>query len=225
MASVSGLFQCSNPKKWRQVSDMYWEVVAAKGAKQKQFVELDKWYQEELPARMAARPQKSLTQEELVKLMEWKLMRGKFRPRLKQMVSSNPASTVESCSRKAFQLLPDVSAAIDELCQLKGVGPATASAILSAGAPDLAAFMADEAVESVPGLTPIQYNLKHYMRYLEELQRKAEALSKASQQEWTLHQVELCLWTWKIAQKLCPELLDSLEDEEEKPTKRLKTQP
>ncbi|XP_069840425.1 uncharacterized protein [Dendropsophus ebraccatus] len=178
MASTSGLFQCSDPKKWKRVCDVYWEVVAAKGAKQKQLVEMDKWYQEELPARMAARSQKSLTLEELVKLMEWKLMRGKFRPRLKQMAASNSADMVESCTMRAFQLLPDVSAAIDELCQLKGIGPATASAVLAAGAPELAAFMADEAVESVPGLSPIQYNVKHYLRYLEELRLKSEALNK-----------------------------------------------
>ncbi|XP_075686833.1 uncharacterized protein LOC142655969 [Rhinoderma darwinii] len=225
MASTSGLFQCSDPKKWKRVHDVYWEVVAAKGAKQKRLLELDKWYQEELPARIASRPQKSLTQEELVKLMEWKLMRGKFRPRLKQMVSGNSASTVESCTGKAFRLLPDVSAAIDELCQLKGIGPATASAVLSAGAPELTAFMADEAVESVPGLSPIQYNLKHYLRYLEELQLKSKALNKASEEGWTPHRVELCLWTWKVAQNLCPKLLESPEDdEEERPAKKLRTQ-
>ncbi|KAG8550943.1 hypothetical protein GDO81_023877 [Engystomops pustulosus] len=223
MASASGLFQCSDPKTWKRVSDMYWEVVAAKGAKQKKLLELDRWYQEELPALIGARPHKSLTSEEMVKLMEWKLTRGKFRPRLKQLVSSNAASTVESCTRKAFQLLPDVSAAIEELCQLKGIGPATASAVLSAGAPELSAFMADEAVESVPGLFPIQYNVKHYLRYLEELNKKSEALSKASEEAWTPHRVELCLWTWKVAEKHCPELLESLGDEKERPAKKLKT--
>lgn len=222
MASASSLFQCSDPKKWKRVSDIYWEVVAAKGVKQKQLVELDRWYQEELPSQIAARPKKSLTLEELGKLMEWKLLRGKFRPRLKQLVSSNSAGTVESCTGKAFQLLPDVSAAIDELCKLKGIGPATASAVLAAGAPELVGFMADEAVESVPGLSPIQYNIKHYLRYLEELRRKSEALSKDSEEEWTPHRVELCLWTWKVAQKLCPKLLESLEDEEERPAKKLK---
>ncbi|KAG8550948.1 hypothetical protein GDO81_023877 [Engystomops pustulosus] len=172
MASASGLFQCSDPKTWKRVSDMYWEVVAAKGAKQKKLLELDRWYQEELPALIGARPHKSLTSEEMVKLMEWKLTRGKFRPRLKQLVSSNAASTVESCTRKAFQLLPDVSAAIEELCQLKGIGPATAS---------------------------------------------------ASEEAWTPHRVELCLWTWKVAEKHCPELLESLGDEKERPAKKLKT--
>ncbi|XP_056392536.1 uncharacterized protein LOC130285226 isoform X2 [Hyla sarda] len=223
MASTSSFFQCSDPKKWKRLSEVYWEVVAEKGAKKKQLMELDKWYQEELPAKMAAQSHKSLTLEELGRLMEWKLMRGKFRPRLKQMVASNPAGTVESCTRKAFQLLPDVSAAIDELCQLKGIGPATASAVLAAGAPELAAFMADESVESVPGLSPIQYNVKHYLRYLEEIQLKSDALNKASEEKWTPHRVELCLWTWNVAQKLCPKLLEFLEDEEERPFKKLKT--
>ncbi|XP_075035224.1 uncharacterized protein LOC142097362 isoform X2 [Mixophyes fleayi] len=183
MALASGLFQCSDPKKWQQVSDIYWDVVASKGAKQSRLLELDKWYQKELPSCISARPQKSLTLDELVKLMEWKLQRGKFRPRLHQMVSSNSASLVENCTRKAFQLLPDVSAAITELCQLKGIGPATASAVLSAGAPELTAFMADEAVESVPGLSPIQYNLKHYLTYLEQLCRKSEALNTGESPE------------------------------------------
>lgn len=55
------------------------------------------------------------------------LQRGKFRPRLQQLVASNSEDTVEKCSRKAFSLLPDVKAAIAELSALKGVGPATAS--------------------------------------------------------------------------------------------------
>lgn len=59
------------------------------------------------------------------------LQRGKFRPRLQQLVASNSEDTVEKCSRKAFSLLPDVKAAIAELSSLKGVGPATASGELS----------------------------------------------------------------------------------------------
>lgn len=53
--------------------------------------------------------------------------RGKFRPRLQQMVASNGEEVVQRCSRKAFALLPDVRAAIAELSSLKAVGPATAS--------------------------------------------------------------------------------------------------
>ncbi|XP_012825517.2 uncharacterized protein LOC100145131 isoform X1 [Xenopus tropicalis] len=226
MAQNSGLFHSEDPAVWQKASDIYWDVIAAKGAKQKKLVSLDKWFQEELPPCIAARPHKHLTREELVKLMEWKLTRGKFRPRLQQLVASNPDGAVETCTEKAFKLLPEVSAAINELCQLKGIGPATASAVLAAGAPELTAFMADEAVESIPGLTPVQYTLKHYLRYLEELRKKAAALStEGSSEKWTPHQVELCLWAWGVARKLCPNLLGSQESGkiEERPKKKLKT--
>lgn len=53
--------------------------------------------------------------------------RGKFRPRLKQLVGSNSEEVVLQCTKKAFCLLPDVQSAIAELSTLKGLGPATAS--------------------------------------------------------------------------------------------------
>lgn len=59
-------------------------------------------------------------------------------------VSSLDEASVNSASSKAFQSLPDVSKAVSELTVLKGVGPATASAVLAAYAPDLAPFMSDE---------------------------------------------------------------------------------
>lgn len=63
----------------------------------------------------------------LIAVSSGDLQRGKFRPRLQQLVASNSDETVGKCSRKAFSLLPDVRAAIAELSALKGVGPATAS--------------------------------------------------------------------------------------------------
>ncbi|XP_006005583.1 uncharacterized protein ZGC:112496 isoform X2 [Latimeria chalumnae] len=185
MMAYSGLYSCKDPQTWQSVLSIYWDVIEAKsvalakGGKQGKLTALDKWYQEELPATIMQRPEKFLTHEEVVKLMEWKLMRGKFRPRLQQMVASNPSSTVEACTRRAFQLLPDVTAAITELSKLKALGPATASAVLAAGAPESAAFMADEAVEAIPGLTPIQYTLKHYISYLCKIRACALRLNEA----------------------------------------------
>lgn len=66
------------------------------------------------------------------------------RPRLLEYVSSLDGTLVKSASQKAFQSLPDISKAVSELTVLKGVGPATASAILAAYAPDIAPFMSDE---------------------------------------------------------------------------------
>ena len=51
-------------------------------------------------------------------------------------------------------------------------------AVLAAGAPEWAAFMADEAMESVPGLKPIQYTAKHYALYLGKMVELTKTLNK-----------------------------------------------
>lgn len=51
-------------------------------------------------------------------------------------------------------------------------------AVLVAGAPEQTAFMSDEAMESIPGLRPIQYTSKHYALYLDQMVEKTEKLNK-----------------------------------------------
>ncbi|KAI5392509.1 hypothetical protein KIW84_077059 [Lathyrus oleraceus] len=68
------------------------------------------------------------------------------RPRLLDFVSSIEDAVVKRASEKAFESLPDVEKAISELSALKGVGPATASAVLAAFAPNLTPFMSDECI-------------------------------------------------------------------------------
>ncbi|KAJ7305731.1 hypothetical protein JRQ81_010097 [Phrynocephalus forsythii] len=211
------LYSRSDPAYWRAALDLYPDAVKAKGHKQRNLLALDKWYQEELPMAITQRKEKYLTKEELVKLMEWKLTRGKFRPRLQQLVATNASQSVEDCTRKAFELLPDVAAAVKELSKLKAVGPATASAILAAGAPEAAAFMADEAVESIPGLAPVQYTLQHYLLYLDQVQSCVERLNRVDKEKtWTPHLVERCLWASAVADKLrlpSLQILDGAKEE------------
>lgn len=217
--------------------------------------------------------------------------KGKFRPRLQQLIGSNSEDAVQSSTSKAFGLLPDVQAAITELCKLKGVGPATASgthtyqimhacsncnnthlnsiklslsAVLAAGAPGEVAFMADEAVESIAELRPVEYTAKHYALFLQKMLHKSSQLNKGkthvklkyffitillyylfpvsvdSQQDWTPHRVEQCLWAWAVANQIQPSLIQEFnlmdatntvtnqkpekrKTADEKPSKRLKT--
>ncbi|KAI3972700.1 hypothetical protein MKX01_019358 [Papaver californicum] len=127
--------------------------------------------------------------------MQWKLTRGKWRPRLLDLVSSLDGSLVETVSQKAFKSLPDVSKAITELTVLKGIGPATASAVLAAYAPDVAPFMSDE-------VTLKDYTLKQYLKFTQKLQSKAKELSLESEDDpLTPSDVERALWSSAIGSK------------------------
>lgn len=53
-------------------------------------------------------------------------------------------------------------------------------AVLAAGAPGEVAFMADEAVESIAELRPVQYTAKHFSRFLEKILHKTHQLNKGN---------------------------------------------
>ncbi|CAL9192855.1 unnamed protein product [Musa hybrid cultivar] len=162
---------------------------------------LDAFYRAELPVLLRCRePRPFLTKPELRRLMQWKLSRGKWRPRLLDYVSSLDEASVESASRRAFAALPDLSKAVSELTVLKGVGPATASAVLAAYAPDVAPFMSDEAMMAAMGNVK-EYTLKQYLAFAEKLQTKAKDLS-AEGIIFTPSDVERALWSSAVGSKL-----------------------
>ncbi|CAA0840724.1 DNA binding [Striga hermonthica] len=137
-------------------------------------VSLDDFYRRELPELLRQRnPNPHITAGELSRLMEWKLARGKWRPRLLSFMSALDDAVVREASTKAFASLPDVSKAVQELTVLKGVGPATASAVLAAYAPEVVPFMSDEALIVVTGDTK-DYSLKRYVAFAEKMQTKAK---------------------------------------------------
>ena len=51
------------------------------------------------------------------------------------------------------------------------------AAIMCAAAPEVAPFMADEAVLSVPDLGKLDYTQKHYLAYASKIQDKAKQLT------------------------------------------------
>jgi hypothetical protein len=130
-----------------------------------------------LPQRVLGRRAFFLTKEEVVQLVDWKLSHGTFRPRLKQLVESNDATAIENVTRAAFAAYdPDdptpasVQSAIKTLSTFKGIGPATASLLLSVAFRYDAPFFSDELFrwclwEEGKGKgwdRPIKYSPKEY---------------------------------------------------------------
>ncbi|KAF9933968.1 hypothetical protein FBU30_003912 [Linnemannia zychae] len=202
------LFNSTDPAVWDNALALYPAAFKALAATKtdSSIIELDAWYQTEFPAVLAARSPKYITHDEIVKLVAWKLKRGKYRPALAKMVAEHADSLVRRTSQDAFDLLAskgdNLKAAITKMSELKGVGPATASAILCAGAPDKVPFMADESVDSVPGLGTIAYSLPYYLKFAGKVIEKADQLKKTGATKVnTPHLVELALWADLMADK------------------------
>jgi len=184
-----------------------------KSSKPETLLKLDKWYQYELPKKIKARGNdKFLTHDEIVQTIKWKLARGQFRPRLKDLVQMNTPRVVMQDTKKAFRKLAkmkDVESAVVALSQLKGVGPAMASAVLAAGAPEMAPFMADEVLLAMPDIEGIDYTMKEYIKLVEKTKECVERLNSQGG-DWTPHKVELAVWTHYVSRDIKPELLDDM---------------
>ncbi|XRM41569.1 hypothetical protein ABZX51_004827 [Aspergillus tubingensis] len=143
-------------------------------AKANEFLALDGFRYEGLPGMVATRAEKDgngyLEKDELVKLMEWKMQHGTFRPALLGMIRSNSEAVVRDATGKAFKALTAhhtskegdeeekkfPSEALDILTKaLRGVGVATASLVLSLASTADVPFYSDDVylwvcMEEVP---------------------------------------------------------------------------
>jgi len=184
-----------------------------KPSKAETLLKLDKWYQNELPKKIKSRGKEAhLTHDEIVQTIKWKLARGVFRPRLKDLVQMNTPRVVMNETKKAFRALwkrNDLESAVLALSNLKGVGPAMASAVLAAGAPEVAPFMADEVLKSMPEIECIDYTMKEYMKLVEKTNKCVERLN-AQGGNWTPHKVELTIWAHYVMREFKPELFDDM---------------
>mmetsp|Transcript_10206 Transcript_10206/g.11762 ORF Transcript_10206/g.11762 Transcript_10206/m.11762 type:complete len:255 (+) Transcript_10206:104-868(+) len=164
---------------WVAASDNYTKAVVRKSEKLKtveareKLIKDDLWWQEELREELRSRKPPHMTKTDLVRLMEWKLARGKWRPLLKRLKAGNSEEDVVTISTNAFHLADgngeeSIKEAVKEISKLVCVGPATASAILSAYNPSKFAFMSDDPLEGIMGSR--KYTLKMYLAYNKELQ-------------------------------------------------------
>jgi hypothetical protein len=175
-------------KAWRAALDHYGQVVAAQGVAR--LPELDDWYRDELPGLIGARRAAHVTLPELVRLTEWKMARGVWRAPNLVLVRGNDPDEVVKTSTAALAAVPHPTTPISTLARLAGVGPATASAVASALAPDTYPFFDELVAEQVPGFGKVAWTLGYYRKYAEALRGRAEALGGG----WTPAMVERALW-------------------------------
>ncbi|KAF7560914.1 hypothetical protein G7046_g3246 [Stylonectria norvegica] len=113
---------------------------------QKSLRELDDYrYGEALSVYSADKSPRSMELDDVKALVE---RHGKFRPTLMKYVTSNDPVTAKSTIQEAISLYrstSDVPAALALLTKLKGIGPATASLLLTVHDPDKVIFFSDEA--------------------------------------------------------------------------------
>ena len=178
---------------WEVARERYPAVLAASGGRR--LVELDGWYHGELPKALAGRTPARLSLDELVRVVEWKMHRGVYRARNLQLVRGNDPAEVETASREAFAAAPHPTAPIARLARLRGVGPATASAVLAAAHPDVYPFFDDVVAAEIPDLGRVDFTLKAYARYADRLRERAALLAVGCPTGgWTPHAVGCALW-------------------------------
>lgn len=136
-------------------------------------------------------------------IVPWKFAKGKPRNALKPMLNSNSEEAVRTATRRAFDVADNITAlaadddevcaAINEMCVLRGVGPATASAVLNVYRPEAFVFMDDEVIECLyEGKRG--YTLKVYNVVNSRCSEIARELNGSGASKWTPGRVGMALW-------------------------------
>jgi hypothetical protein len=187
------LWQQDDCRAWHDALESYPQVIAAQGIER--LSALDDWYRNELPTLLASRQEPYITVDELEEIAVWKMTRGTWRERNRQLIKGNQPDAVVEASRKAFSEVPDIRKPVNTLSALAGVGPATASAALAAYAPHVYPFFDDLVAMQIPGLGPVAFTIKYYVSYVQAISERAERLSATcDERTWTPHDVAQALW-------------------------------
>ena len=172
----------------------------------------------QLGQELRAGTKNSLTKTELLEIIiPWKFAVGKPRHALRKHLESNTAAAVVQCTQRGIGLARDIDAdnndddddlesnikaALLAVTQLAGVGPATASLVLSLVRPDVFCYLFDEVIDCFcPQRT---YTMPVYLKCSAACRQICAALEA---NEWTPAQVARTLWT---AARVCA--ANSLED-------------
>jgi hypothetical protein len=128
------------------------------------------------------------------------------------LVRINTELAVKQATTKAFKKVQkDLNSAISALTNLKGIGPATASAVLAAGYPEHCPYMADESMLSTPGVEANDYTVAEFVNYAEQIKNLCTRIKEIDPEgKWTPHKMELALWTHYVSRELKPTLLEDM---------------
>ena len=150
-----------------------------------------------------------ISKSQLMDIVKWKFAVGKPRPQNLGLLRSNAEDFVKECSQNAVQLARDIQLqdcvseqtgewtpqgkgaiqnALNEMTKLKGVGPATATAVLCLVRPDIFCYMYDEVIDCFEPKR--DYTLNIYLRVNLRCLQLAKMLGK----EWTTARVATVLW-------------------------------
>lgn len=159
-------------------------------------VSLDSFVWSELQSKVESRSRKPphINSDEYSRVVSWKLKRGKWRPRLQSYADSLDNDDVVNATTEAFAALKKgkVQDALKLLVELKGCGPATASAVLAAVDKDVP-FMSDELLQEATGER--KYTVAAYTQLVKKVKHKAQQLSKADPaHKWTARDIEQAMF-------------------------------
>ncbi|KAL9129558.1 MAG: hypothetical protein Q9217_002014 [Psora testacea] len=148
---------------------------------------------EEIPKALAQRKKDGdafLEKSEVTALVEWKLKHGTYRPNLSKLVASNSAEAIQSTTKDAFAVYTtsssDPTKALTTLTKLKGIGPATASLLLSCFDQENVPFFSDELFRYMHFENArnkgwdrkITYTMKEYKEFFARVQGLRDRLVK-----------------------------------------------
>jgi len=194
---AKALWETEDVQEWSKAFSAYDDNV--RGRKSTKLTELDAFVTKEVPRRITERSPPHITGEEYVKIVEWKLTRGKNRPGLLNRAKELREDVVREASTKAFAAAREAKKenelvqALAPLTDLKGCGPATASAVMSL-CDERYAFFSDEAFVVAIGNKSSNYTLARYRDFLHAISRKFEQLNDKTN-TLTVSRLERALWS------------------------------
>mmetsp|Transcript_12708 Transcript_12708/g.16053 ORF Transcript_12708/g.16053 Transcript_12708/m.16053 type:complete len:256 (+) Transcript_12708:56-823(+) len=176
------------PSAWMKYESCHKEMITSKGGDK--LLSLDNEL-DDLGIKIQKMKKPFVTKEELLRVVEWKFGKGKPRYALMNHLKGNSVTDVKKASEAAFRAAAedDVKGAVAAFCELRGVGPATGSAVLCLYRPALFSFMDDEVIECLyEGKRG--YTLKIYLDVNSQCADIAARLGR----EWSPYRVGRALW-------------------------------